>query len=187
MDVPITCPCPRRADGETRHPDGDTVVLRDRLDFDAATTVRKAIGLVAEEGGEPEEILSVMTKWYALLGIEAWTLVDEQGKQVPVNRATIRARLLENDEAYDAAMEVTDAADALYMAKVILPLVVRASRSSLPTPTEPSTSAPRALHPKRPKPSRPSSTASTPTDGIEATSSSLAGVSSSSQSSGSAA
>lgn len=181
MDVTIACPCPPKADGGSRHPDGDTVTLRDRLDFRSATTIRKAIGMVSEDGNpDPAEILAVMTEWYCLLGIEAWTLTDERGKAVPVSRATIRESLLESETAQEQASIIADAADALYMAAVLLPLLARASTSSLPSPTEPSTSAPKDSPAKRPKPSKPSSTTSIQTAAIVTTTPSRAGASSTS-------
>ena len=183
MDVTIACPCPPTAAGGTRHPDGDTVVLRDRLDFRAATTVRKAIGLVSEDGpADAAEILAVMTEWYCVLGIEAWTLVDAKGKPVPVSRSTIRELLLESESAQEQASVIADAADGLYMAAVLLPLLGRASNSSPPTPTAPSTSAPKDSPAKPRRPSRPSSTTSIPTAAIVPTTSSRAGVSSTSPS-----
>lgn len=161
MDVKIGCLC-----GGT-HPDGDTVTLRDRLDFRSATTIRKAIGMVNEDGDtEAPEILAVMTEWYALLGIEAWTLTDDRGKPLPVTRAAIREKLLDNPDALMDTLTVADAADELYMPVILLPLLVRASTSSLPTPTAPSTSAPTDSSEKPPKPSKRSSTTSTRTDGI---------------------
>jgi len=188
MDIKIACPCPPRADGDTRHPDGDTVTLRDRLDFRSATTIRKAVSMLGEDGPvESAEVLAVMTEWYLLLGIEAWTLVDDRGKPVPVTRPAIRERLLENDDAYASVTDLADAADGMYMKLVLLPLLERASRSSPPTPTDASTSAPTALPPKRPKPSRPSSTTSTRTDGTAMTSTSPGGASSTSQNAASAA
>lgn len=183
MDVTIACPCPPTAAGASRHPDGDIVVLRDRLDFRAATTVRKAIGLVSEDGpADAAEILAVMTEWYCVLGIEAWTLLDAKGKPVPVSRTTIRELLLESESAQEQASVIADAADGLYMAAVLLPLLSRASASSPPTPTEPSTSAPKDSPAKPPKRSRPSSTTSTPTDGTATIISWPAGVSSTSPS-----
>jgi hypothetical protein len=188
MDVTIGCVCPRRADGAARHPDGDRITLRDRLDFRQAITIRKAVALAGEEGpADAAEILAIMTEWYCLLGIESWSLTDQLGKPVQVSRAAIRARLLDNPDAFAQTTELADAADALYMETVLLPLLAAASTSSPPTPTAPSTSAPTDSSPKPPKRSRRSSTASTPTAATAATSSSLAGVSSSSQSSESAA
>jgi hypothetical protein len=177
VDVTIECPCPPKADGGSRHPDGDTVTLRDRLDFRSATTIRKAIGLVSDEGAaDPAEILAVMSEWYCLLGIEAWTLTDERGKPVPVTRQTIRDHLLESEAAGAQTSVVADAADTLYMQAILLPLLARVSTSSPPGPMEPSTSAPKDSPAKPPKRSRPSSTTSTPTVATVPTTSSRAGV-----------
>lgn len=182
MDVPIPCPC------GGRHPGGDTVVLRDRLDFRSATTIRKAIALAHENGiTDPAEILALMTEWYCLLGIEAWTVTDSRGKPLPVTRDTIRSVLLENPAAADATDILVDAADGLYMEQVLLPLLARASKSSPPMPMGPSTSAPTAFPVKRPRPSKRSSTTSTRTDGTETTSSLPGGASSTSPRSESAA
>jgi hypothetical protein len=188
MDVQIECPCPARPDGSPRHAEGDTVVLHDRLDFRSAITIRKAVGLVGEDGpANPAEILATMTEWYCLLGIESWTLTDKAGKALPVSRQAIRAAILENPDAFDQATAIADAADELYTSQVLLPLLAAASKSSPPTPTAPSTSAPTASSPKHRKPSRRSSTTSTQTVAIVGTSSSRAGDSSTSPRSASAA
>ena len=179
MDVPVGCLCPPRADGGTRHPDGDTVTLRDRLDFRSATTIRKAIGLLGEDGvTDSAEILAVMTEWYCLLGIEAWTLVDARNKPIEVTRPAIREHLLEDPAAVMETMALADAADELYMPLVLLPLLARASKSSPPTPTPDSTSAPTDSPAKPRKRSRPSSTTSIPTAATGTTSTSPAGASS---------
>jgi hypothetical protein len=183
VDVQIGCVCPPRADGAARHPNGDRVTLRDRLDFRAATTIRKAVALAGEDGpADAAEILAIMTEWYCLLGIDSWTLADRAGKAIPVSRAAIREHFLDNPSAYAQTTELADAADALYMETVLLPLLAAASTSSPPTPTAPSTSVTTPSSPKPRKPSRPSSTTSTPTAAIARTSSSLDGASSSSPS-----
>ena len=143
----------------------------------------KMLGLLAEDGpSEAAEILACMTQWYAWLGIVSWTLADDHGKPVPLTRSEINARLLENDDAYDATAAITEAADGLYMGPVLLPLVLRASTSSPPTPTAPSTSPRTASRPKHPRPSKPSSITSIPTAGTARTTASPAGVSSTSPS-----
>ena len=185
MDVAITCPCPAKGTGEVRHPDGDTVTLRDRLDFRSVTTLRNTIVLLKQDDPDVSvaEILATLTEAYLLLGIESWTLVDEKHKAIEPTKATIRTRLLSHP---DQAMTVGDAADELYNAAVILPLVARGQTSSPPTPTNGSTS-PRTDSPARhPKRSKPSSTTTIPMDVIEMTSASLVGVSSSSLNSKSA-
>jgi hypothetical protein len=186
MRVAIDCVCPSRADGEPRHPAGDTVTLRETLDFRSVTAIRHGISFLDNDGTDAytADVLAVLTEGYVLHGIESWTLQDEKGWPVEVSRSAIRERVLSR---VDVAAVIGDAADELYGEKVLLPLLVRASRSSQATPTESSTSLPTASPTGRPKPSKRSSTTTTPTDGIEATSSSLGGVSSSSRSFGSVA
>ncbi len=182
MDVTITCPCPG-----TPHPDGDTVTLRERLDFRGALAVRNNIGIARAEAGEDldtADVLAVLSEGYLLHGITAWTLVGDDGKPVGVSRAAIRERILERT---DLAYLLADAADDLYAEQVVLPLVARASMSSPPTPTGPSTSPKRPSSSTRRTPSSPSSIASIPTAGTATTSSPPDGGSSSSPSSESAA
>lgn len=176
--VTIDCACPGG-----RHPEGDTITLRDRLDFRTATTIRKSIALGSDDGTPlgAAEVLAILTEGYVLYGIEAWTLVDDRGKPLPVTRSSIRDRILDSPTAYVSATMIGDAADDLYGPQVLLPLLARASISSPPLPTEPSMS-PKPGPAKLPRPSKRSSTSTTRTDGIEATSPSLAGVSSSSPS-----
>jgi hypothetical protein len=175
--VTIACLCPPLASGDTRHPDGDEVHLRERLDFRAATTMRKVIALVYHEDPEASvaDILGALTEHYVLLGVESWTLVDARNKPIPVTKPAIREHLLSHP---DIAMEVGDAADELYSESVVDPLVAKASSSSPPTPTDDSTSAPTDS--TRPTPSSPSSTSTTPMDDTVMTSSPLVGASSSS-------
>ena len=174
--VAIDCVCPPTAGGQTRHPNGDEVVLRERLGFHAATTVRQSISLLVNEDPDAGtgEILATFTGQYLLHGIESWSLVDADGKPLPVTRANIRAFM---DEHVDAAMTVGDAADEKYTETVLLPLVARASNSSPPTPTGESTSAPTGSTSTPPTPSSPSSTTTSPTDATETTSLSLVGAS----------
>jgi hypothetical protein len=186
MKVQIDCPCAPRADGSPRHPEGDEVTLRETLDFRSVTAIRHGISLLEREEGNAytAEILAVLTEGYVLHGIEAWTLVDDHGKPLPVSRQAIRDAVLAD---VGIASVVGDAADTLYGEKVLLPLLARASRSSQPSPTGRLTSPPTASQTRRPRPSRPSSTSTSPTAATVATSKSLDGVSSSWPSSESAA
>ena len=181
MDVKIDCLCPPNARGETRHPDGDTVTLRERLDFRAALTARNTLVMVKQEDPDagPAEMLAALTETYLLVGITGWTLVDAKHQPVEVSKATIRELLLSNP---DVAMVVGDAADELYSAAVIGPLVARASNSSPPTQTAASTSATKRSSPTSRKPSPPSSITTIPMDATATTSSSPVGDSSSSPS-----
>lgn len=180
--VTIECLCPPKAAGEVRHPQGDTVTLRERLDFRAAVTARNTIVFLKSEDPDASaaEILAALTETYLLLGIESWSLLDAKGKPLPPSKAAIREYLLARPEI---AMRVGDAADELYSEAVVLPLLARAQNFSPPTPTNGPTSAPKGSSPKPPKPSKPSSTTTTPTGGTVPTSLSPAGDSSSSPSS----
>jgi hypothetical protein len=180
--VTIACLCPPLTSGDTRHPAGDEVHLRERLDFRAAATMRNVIAFMQaeDEGASVPEILAALTEHYLLLGVESWTLVDARNKPIEVSKATIREHLLSHP---DVAMEVGDAADELYSEAVIAPLVAKAQRSSPPSRTNGSTSATRRSPAPPRKRSRPSSTTTTPTDDTATTSLSLVGASSSSQNS----
>jgi hypothetical protein len=183
MNVP--CLCPPKGDA-VRHPDGDEITLRDKLDFHAAITIRNSIAVLSsEEGGASvAEVLAVLTENYLLFGIETWTLVDAKAKPVPVSKAAIRELLLSHP---DVAMDVGDEADELYAESVMLPLLQRASRSMPPTPTDGSTSQTTGSSTTRPKRSKRSSISTIPTAATVVTSSSLDGDSNSSPSSTSAA
>jgi hypothetical protein len=183
--VHIPCLCPPRKDGAQRHPAGDTITLKETLDFRSVTAIRSSIGFL-EVGSDAADIMAVLTEGYLHYGIDSWSLVAEDGKARPVSRLAIDTILLSD---IGAASIVGDAADEVFGEKVMLPLVNRAESFSLPTPTEP-TSAPRPVSTassRSPKPSKPSSTTTTPTDGTGTTSTSRGGASSSSQNSVSAA
>jgi hypothetical protein len=184
VDVPIRCVCPDNADGSPRH-EGDTVTLRDTLGFREVTTIRNLAGQVDRD--DPlfvAEILAALSEGYIVFGVAAWTLVDEKGKPLPVDRAAIRDRLLANVEV---AADISDAADELYGEKVVLPLLTRASRSSQPSQTESSTSRKKPSSTQPPTPLKRSSTGSSRTAGTEKTTTSPDGDFNSSRSSASVA
>jgi hypothetical protein len=162
-EVTIDCVCPLTAAGEKRH-STDRVQLRERLDFRSALTARNAIALAKEDDDDisSAEILAILTETYLSLGITSWTLVDEKGKKVEPSRQAIRDFI---EDHPDEAMEVGEAADTLYQAAVILPLVARAARSSQPTQTDDSMSVTTTGTPKARKPSKPSLTTTTRMDG----------------------
>ena len=178
MNATIPCTCPPNKDGEPRHTE-DTVTFRDRLDFQGAVTIRKAIGFLYANDPDagPDEVLALMSTQYLLLGITSWSRVDEKGKPLEATRTAIRSFL---DEHPDEAMTLVDPADDLYREQVLLPLLQKAQASSPPTPTSGSTSARTDGSEKRPRPLKRSSTSTSRTDGIETTSSPRDGVSSSS-------
>jgi hypothetical protein len=191
MDVPIRCICPPKGD-EVRHLDGDTITFRDRLDFHAAATIRKSVGLLyGEYDGEPAkrilpgEVLALLTEHYVLFGVESWTLVDEKGKAVEPTRSEINSRLLDTHQ--DVTLDISNEVDILYAEQVMLPLLQLASKSSPTSPTGNSTSPTRASTRPPRKPSKRSSITTIPTGATVTTSSKLDGDSNSSQSSTSAA
>jgi len=156
-----------------------TVTLYDRLDFHRATTVTKAVAFIEEEDPaiRPAAVLATLSEFYVLMGVESWTLA------YPVTTANIRAHLLTHKEIG----AVVEAADELYQEQILLPLLARAQSSSPPSQTVASTSrTPRGAK-RPPKHSKPSSISTIPTEGTVTTSSPLAGDSSFSPSSESAA
>lgn len=169
--VHIPCPCPG-----TPHPDGDTVGLREKLGLAAGIALQRMVINANQNRPDAEELTGKLAEGYLLHGVEDWTLVNEDGRPIPVTDITIRKWLLED---FATAAPIADQADGLYMAAVLLPLVNRAQTSSPSSPTNGSTSRPRSGTSKRPKPSKPSSTTTTPTDSTDKTSAALAGVSSS--------
>lgn len=183
----IECICPPKADGETRHPEGDEVTLRPTLDFRSARACVYAVQLAASDGADGGEYLAVLSEQYLYHGISAWTVHDDRGKAVEPSRDAIETYLLSN---VMAAATVADEADVLY-SEIILPLVLRASGSSQPSPTSGSTSATNGApsptrngssKTRRQKPSKRSSTTTLPMDDTEMTLPVLVGVSSFSQS-----
>jgi hypothetical protein len=160
----IECVCPARPDGQPRHPEGDTVTLRQSLGFTAALTVRNVIAILAPGAGiDDADILAALTEKYLYLGIESWTVVDAKGKPVPVTRAAIAEYLLSRPMV---AKVVGDEADDLYTEAVVLPLLGRLSKSSPPMPTDELTSAPTPSPTPLRKRSRQSSITTSPTDAI---------------------
>lgn len=174
MDVRIACPCPG-----TPH-DGDTVTLRDKMDLRTGTALQSLIIesiRSAENRLDQADIVGILNEGYLLYGISAWTLTDARGRALEPSKENIRTHLL-SDFAISAP--IAEAADDLYPAAAIDPLVRRASMSSPATPTNDSTSPPPTTLPQ--KPSRRSSTTTSPTGATEAIGSSPDGGSSSSPS-----
>ena len=180
--VTVACLCPPNAAGGVRHPAGDEITLREHLDFRGSLAARKAFIFVKAEdaGASSADILAVMTETYLLYGIESWTLVDAKGVPVPVTKTAIRETLMSR---VDRALDVADAADALYSEEVLLPLMATASASSPPTPMAESTSAKKSSSPESQTRSKPSSITTIPTAATGSLSPSLAGASNSSPSS----
>lgn len=168
VDVPIPCPCPG-----SPH-DHDTVSLREKLGLAAGIAIQRMVIDANQSSPDRAELTGKLAEGYLLHGVESWTLVSEDGNVLPVNETTIRHRLLDD---FAIAAPIADAADDLYMATVILPLVNRAQNSLPSTPTNGSTSRPRPGTSKRPKQSPRSSTTTSPMADTVKTSRPLAGVS----------
>jgi hypothetical protein len=173
----VSCLCPRKG-AEVRHPAGDTINLKERLDFRTALTMRKSVVLLKtiNEEATTEEILATLTESYLLYGIESWSLIDADDKPIPVNATTVAKYLLVDLEAADV---IADEADNRYSAVVLLPLLKGVSTSSQPSSIGSSTSATNGSSHEPQKRSKRSSTITSLTDSTETTSVELAGVSSS--------
>ena len=161
MKATIPCVCEK-----ARH-ETDTITFRDRLDFRSGLAVRKQLALEKDDdpGMGAGEILAILTESYLVYGIESWTLKDEKGQPLPVNRTNIRAFLEAHPEEAEQAGNV---ADSIYQEQILLPLLARASKLSQPSPTPelmsptPPSSGPTSTRPKS-KQSKPSLTSITPT------------------------
>jgi hypothetical protein len=167
MDVHIRCICPPKGQA-VRHAGGDTVTLRDTLGFRGVASLRWAIA--AQKSQDPDatlgETFGMLTEQYVLAGVEAWTVVGDDGQPVEVTPQAIRSILLPQS---DAAVIVADAADDLYLA-VMLPLLVGSSNASQPTQTTEPTSAMTTGSERPLTPLKPFSTTTSPTDDTETTS-----------------
>jgi hypothetical protein len=171
----IACVCPPKGD-DVRHPDGDTVNLREKLGFRSALTARNEIVAAKEDDDDVSTaaITAVLTETFLLLGIESWTLVDAKGKPIEPSKQTIRDFM---EGHPDEAMEVGDDAFERYQEAVVAPLVARASNSSTISPPDASTSPTTGSGRKPRKQSKPFLTTTSRTDAIETTSLSPVGVS----------
>ena len=179
MDVSIPCPCPN-----TPH-ETDTVYLRDTLDFHRVQSIIGATAFIEndDDASRAAEVLATVNEGYLLHGIERWTLRDGS-KAIPVTKANIRRYVIEDANIYPPVLAAAD----MYAAAVLLPLGIRASNSSQPSPTDESTSPKRGRGSgRRPKQSSPSSISTIPTDATATTTGSPGGDSSFSPSSESAA
>lgn len=156
------CQCPG-----SPHPDGDVVYLRPKLGLGAGIAIQRLIVEANQNRADSAEISGRLAEAYLLHGVADWNLAGEGGKPVPVNEDTVRIMLL-SDFARSAPL--AEAADDLYMAVVLGPLVNRALASSPATSTNGSTSASRGGRSTRPKRSKPSSTSTTQTDDTATTS-----------------
>lgn len=184
MPALIPCTCPAKPGGERPH-ETDTITFRPALTPREAFAISRDIAI--EQMGGPisgGDVLAILSEQYVLRGVESWTCVDADGKPLTVTKATIRERLLSDIRTMSI---VADEADDLYSEAVTLPLVLMASSSSQPSPTEESTSATTDSGSTPRTPSTLTSITTIPTADIETTPESHDGGSSTSRKSRSVA
>ena len=78
--VPVRVPCP---DGQ--HPDGDSVSLTPKLSFPGGVEARRKINELTD-GATQDEVIGLLLDVYIRHGIAEWTLHDDKGELIPVNR-----------------------------------------------------------------------------------------------------
>lgn len=160
--VPVGVPC---STGE--HPDGDSVCLRPKMTLAGGIAAQQTIQRIGK-GTSSEEVTGTLLEAYLRHGVADWTLHDDAGKAIELTPETLQSQLLDD---FVRAQPIADAADTLYYAAVVAPLVAAASKSSQATPPKESTSPTKGSPASPRKPSKPSSTSTTPTDGTGPTSS----------------
>jgi hypothetical protein len=162
--VPVgvgACRCPGAP-----HPDGDVVSLRLVLGLASGIAIQRLIVEANQDRADAAEIAGRLAEAYLLHGVAEWNLVDERGA-IAVTPEAIRRELLDD---FSRGAPVAEAADELYMATVLGPLVNRALQSSPTTSTNGSTSVTLAGRSKPRRRSKPSSTTTIPMDATAETS-----------------
>ncbi len=122
------CRCPG-----TPHTIGDTVTLRG----EPTTPMGVAAWAVISVGGAVWDLQARLADVWRHYGIADWSFTDEKGAAIPITPTAMDDLL----PFGSGGREVQDRADELYSEAILRPLVERQSKSSLPTPTEPLTSA----------------------------------------------
>lgn len=161
IPVAVACPCPG-----TPH-DGDTVYLRPKLDLRAGMVAQRKIIEIGSSTNDADEAMGDLAVIYCRHGVDSWTLVDEEGEALPVTPEAIENVLLAD---FSVGYPVADAAADLYNGVLLDPLVAKASKSSRPTRTRGSTSAPSSSSVTPLKRSKRSSTSTSRMDATERTS-----------------
>lgn len=151
--VPVrmgACRCP-----DTPHSEGDFAYLKPQADLALGLAANQVVAeavdaqrlngssLTAEQAFEMMQVRLGVS--YAIHGIAAWDLLDEHGKPLVINAATVGAIKWTEIEP------VADKAAMLYSEEVLRPLVARLSKLSRPGRTDGSTSAKRTGSRPRPK------------------------------------
>ena len=163
--VAIPCICP--PDG-SRHPDGDEVTLRPKLDYRHVAAIENSVAMLRIERGNDDmvdidEVMGLFDEGYLRYGVVAWTLEGPDGP-IPATPKNVERYLLPN---ITACMLVGQEAQEAYQGDLLVPLAVRASRSSADTPTTDSTSPPTGSSEEEtdpPTPLKPSSITTIQTD-----------------------
>jgi len=131
-----------------------TVYLLPTISVPMAAGLLAALeGTPATEGSMQATLVAGYLQPVPQGAIAGWTFVDEHLEPVPVTHDSI-ARLL---TWADGGLEIAEKCNELYAGDLFRPLALRRSKSSPPTPTEPSISATPASGSGHRKPSRSSS------------------------------
>jgi hypothetical protein len=159
VNVATPCPCPPLEDGTSRH-EQDTVIIQEPLPFVTRQALRKSITWAKESTRSftDGELFATLDEGFLLYTIESWTYVHENDKgkiePLPPSRDNIRAVVMTND---DLAMPIVRACNDKYQDLILLPLLAGASKSSLRSLIDGSTSAKKRTGTPQ-KRSKPSST-----------------------------
>jgi hypothetical protein len=123
----VPCPCPG-----TPHAEGDTVSLYPRLGLHAGVIAQRKIIAALERKADDDEVVATLMEVFCRGGVAEWTVIDEEGKAVPVTPDSIELYLIGN---YAAGRMVAEKADSLYSGALIDPLLKQVEVLSPPTPT----------------------------------------------------
>jgi len=130
-------------------PDGNWVRLAPHLSLTAGAGVMAAIRGAESTNAEVEAAIAAA---FLRQGIIAWSMVDADGKPLPITNANIDARL-----DWVTAHDVAEKCNELYAADLFRPFLPKIAKSSLPGPKDASTSLPTESGATLPTPSKPSS------------------------------
>jgi hypothetical protein len=94
---------------------------------------------ISTGSGDTDEVTADLAVIYCRHGVDSWTLTDAEGEPLEVTPENIEGVLLAD---FGLGYAVADAAAGLYSQALLDPLLAEASKSSRPTRTRGSTSAP---------------------------------------------
>ena len=117
------------------HTDGDFAYLRPRLTAQGGISSTAIVNAASD----PRAAMVDLGMAWLIDGLVRWDLLDDDGKPVPCDAATLRSGALSWD---DTLFPIADQAAALYTDSVLRPFrTAKASKSSPSGPTDDSTSA----------------------------------------------